>query len=626
MPIPQNKERNWKKGSTMEYTMDWLSNDVCEGFANVDISCTNSYSSTMYKPNNMSPVYDEAGKIYQGVNYGSRGGQDASVTSNGMNMNGVVDIPDGSNSVIPSGRNNGILHDGNMNGIMPKNGKINENMCLMNGNMYSQEQWGSTTTQSKKYCREDLKPTIEMLNGNVNMADSSTSDTSLYMENYSAKKREQKRRPKPKDGTVLLCQICGDRALGYNFDAITCESCKAFFRRNAIKTKVFTCSFEGNCKLDPHTRKFCSGCRLKKCVDVGMKKEWILSDDQLAKRRKKSEHSPSSSDDRQFLSPTDPHMTLPPHLGGAPPPMGYPPPHKIDLYSPTGSSSDGEINSTSYMSDSTENSSLSSPQAAPYLSFSPSMVKKEHNEESYTFRPVPPEIVLEIQKLEMEYRSVFDAGYSVDQAKKMVEKPHNANDLFNMTDIFIRRLIKFAKHIPEFKELKQEDQIFLLKGGIMEIMVLRSAMGFDPQNLKWKLKAQQSIKEDEHKIDPSIIREHLGASMYQDHVQFVRGLHMLTRSDRTVMTLMFVIEIFSPDRANLKNIEAVTKAQEKYTTWLQHYLESIMSVQEAQDLYPKLLMKMLEVRNLGESSAKLASNLDISKLEPLLIEVFSLQK
>ena len=34
------------------------------------------------------------------------------------------------------------------------------------------------------------------------------------------------------------CTVCGDRALGYNFDAITCESCKAFFRRNANKSKV----------------------------------------------------------------------------------------------------------------------------------------------------------------------------------------------------------------------------------------------------------------------------------------------------------------------------------------------------------------------------------------------------
>lgn len=32
-----------------------------------------------------------------------------------------------------------------------------------------------------------------------------------------------------------ICLVCGDRALGYNFNAISCESCKAFFRRNAHK-------------------------------------------------------------------------------------------------------------------------------------------------------------------------------------------------------------------------------------------------------------------------------------------------------------------------------------------------------------------------------------------------------
>ena len=35
-----------------------------------------------------------------------------------------------------------------------------------------------------------------------------------------------------------VCAVCGDRALGYNFNALTCESCKAFFRRNALKNKA----------------------------------------------------------------------------------------------------------------------------------------------------------------------------------------------------------------------------------------------------------------------------------------------------------------------------------------------------------------------------------------------------
>lgn len=43
------------------------------------------------------------------------------------------------------------------------------------------------------------------------------------------------RPPRP---DTKICGVCGASALGYNFDAVTCESCKAFFRRNALKNKV----------------------------------------------------------------------------------------------------------------------------------------------------------------------------------------------------------------------------------------------------------------------------------------------------------------------------------------------------------------------------------------------------
>ena len=35
-----------------------------------------------------------------------------------------------------------------------------------------------------------------------------------------------------------LCVICGSVAFSYSFDAWTCESCQAFFRRNALKNPV----------------------------------------------------------------------------------------------------------------------------------------------------------------------------------------------------------------------------------------------------------------------------------------------------------------------------------------------------------------------------------------------------
>ena len=41
-----------------------------------------------------------------------------------------------------------------------------------------------------------------------------------------------------KSNEDLKCRVCGAPAHGYNFDQISCESCKAFFRRNALRNLV----------------------------------------------------------------------------------------------------------------------------------------------------------------------------------------------------------------------------------------------------------------------------------------------------------------------------------------------------------------------------------------------------
>lgn len=166
--------------------------------------------------------------------------------------------------------------------------------------------------------------------------------------------------------------------------------------------------------------------------------------------------------------------------------------------------------------------------------------------------------------------------------------------------------------------------LFVFQGGIMEIMVLRSAMGFDSRAMQWKLKSNAGG--NEKRIDPTVIQKNLGTGMYVEHVKFIRSLNELTQANKTIMTLLFVIELFSSDRPNLINKDLVSKGQEKFSTWLRAYLESQIPVGEARILYPKLLMKLLDVRSLGESSAQLASHLDITRLEPLLVEVFNLQK
>ncbi|UJR23406.1 hypothetical protein I4U23_026413 [Adineta vaga] len=84
------------------------------------------------------------------------------------------------------------------------------------------------------------------------------------------------------------CFVCGAEAHGYNFDQITCESCKAFFRRNALKSmEKFRCRNNEKCVITVATRKRCKRCRLLKCFQVKMRKDWILSDEEKIIKREK---------------------------------------------------------------------------------------------------------------------------------------------------------------------------------------------------------------------------------------------------------------------------------------------------------------------------------------------------
>ncbi|PAA57608.1 hypothetical protein BOX15_Mlig017319g2, partial [Macrostomum lignano] len=93
--------------------------------------------------------------------------------------------------------------------------------------------------------------------------------------------RKKCRHPKtPADLLHRFCLVCGAKAENYNFGVISCESCKAFFRRNAHKKTLgdagFSCSFQhARCEVTLATRKKCPGCRLAKCFRVGMQADLI---------------------------------------------------------------------------------------------------------------------------------------------------------------------------------------------------------------------------------------------------------------------------------------------------------------------------------------------------------------
>ncbi|XP_029917433.1 androgen receptor-like isoform X2 [Myripristis murdjan] len=67
-----------------------------------------------------------------------------------------------------------------------------------------------------------------------------------------------------------VCQVCGDDASGCHYGAVTCGSCKVFFKRAAAGKQNHLCASRNDCTIDKLRRKNCASCRLKRCFLSGM--------------------------------------------------------------------------------------------------------------------------------------------------------------------------------------------------------------------------------------------------------------------------------------------------------------------------------------------------------------------
>ncbi|XP_063729160.1 steroid hormone receptor ERR2-like [Symsagittifera roscoffensis] len=84
-----------------------------------------------------------------------------------------------------------------------------------------------------------------------------------------------------------LCKVCGDLASGKHYGALSCEGCKAFFKRSIKRKPTSKCkqlltraqkppirivNGEKRCLIEKKTRNDCQKCRYDLCLEVGMSK------------------------------------------------------------------------------------------------------------------------------------------------------------------------------------------------------------------------------------------------------------------------------------------------------------------------------------------------------------------
>uniref|UniRef100_A0A8C8U368 Nuclear receptor subfamily 1, group H, member 3 n=1 Tax=Peromyscus maniculatus bairdii TaxID=230844 RepID=A0A8C8U368_PERMB len=98
---------------------------------------------------------------------------------------------------------------------------------------------------------------------------------------------KRKKGPAPKMLGNELCSVCGDKASGFHYNVLSCEGCKGFFRRSVIKGARYACHSGGHCPMDTYMRRKCQECRLRKCLQAGMREECVLSEEQIRLKKLK---------------------------------------------------------------------------------------------------------------------------------------------------------------------------------------------------------------------------------------------------------------------------------------------------------------------------------------------------
>ncbi|XP_064651068.1 vitamin D3 receptor-like isoform X2 [Lineus longissimus] len=349
-----------------------------------------------------------------------------------------------------------------------------------------------------------------------------------------------------------ICLVCGDRAIGCNFGVISCESCKAFFRRMAFRTIRGRC--KGDCVVDTESRVYCKSCRLKKCFRVGMKQDMILNDDERVKRQKRVKNEDSLSEP----------------------------------------SSAWKMEELKYRDGTDSSSSHSSPESVVSWSEEDSKSLEIVNQ---AFNP-------------MYEQTVNEEGLL----------PHPTTmDIVNMADISVRRLIKVAKGLEIFIKLSVRDQIELLKHCAIEMLILLSAPAFDTKTASWEPMQKPNAKVHSDQVQREGNEQMM--DMMEGYGRYAAGLAQIMENDKNILHLLGVICLFSTDQIEMEHKAQIEVVQERFACLLERYIKK---ERPGVNLFPRLIMKLSDLKHLKDQHSKLLSSVEVHAIAPLLKELFNL--
>ncbi|XP_035662773.1 bile acid receptor-like isoform X2 [Branchiostoma floridae] len=442
----------------------------------------------------------------------------------------------------------------------------------------------------------------------------------------------------PVDPTA--CVVCGDKASGFHYGALSCEGCKGFFRRSIQRNANYKCKYGGKCEIDTYMRRKCQECRLRKCKEAGMKSECLLTNVQIQskflwRRKKQGDDEPAPPTTQHKMSPTNQDSPSA-YLTNQDSPSTYltnqdsPSTFLTNQDSPpTFLTNQGSPSSGFFSSD------QSSPAAFPTDPSSPaafptneSMLQIPSSNQgfpsvvSHIEQPTSsaPSVTLTTEQHRLltacrEAKEKFMPGLMhchEGMYERMMELPtvEERRALFQeKVTLMVERLVQFAKCLEGFMTFSEEDQIAILKAGTFEAILSLSC---------W----HKAFERPEIHGGRGAMYLHSGGKpeLIESFKEFYFKMQELNLDDNTYALLVAVV-LLSPDRPLIKNYHVIEKAQEPYINTLQTYCSLNYS---KPNIFAKITARLTELRSLGEMHEAYMKTRNF-KLTPLLAELWDIQ-
>ncbi|XP_025832021.1 ecdysone-inducible protein E75 isoform X2 [Agrilus planipennis] len=339
------------------------------------------------------------------------------------------------------------------------------------------------------------------------------------------------------DGTTVLCRVCGDKASGFHYGVHSCEGCKGFFRRSIQqKIQYRPCTKNQQCSILRINRNRCQYCRLKKCIAVGMSRDAVRFG-RVPKREKArilaamQQSSNSRSIEKAVAAELEDEQRLLTTVIRA------------------------HIDTCDFTRDKVE-----------------PMLARAREQPSYTACPATlacplnpnPQPLTGQQELLQDFSKRFSPA--------------------------IRGVVEFAKRIPGFSLLSQDDQVTLLKAGVFEVLLVRLACMFDSHTASMVCLNGQVLKRES--IHNSSNARFLMDSMFD----FAERMNALRLSDAEI-GLFCSIVVIAADRPGLRNTELIEKMHNKLKSALQMVINQNHPGQH--EILNELLKKVPDLRTLN---------------------------